>query len=173
MKGEGNRNKAKCLVYIAAFVLVQMAIIVAFSLTVMRIKSLKVQFGAVSVKSMSTINTTTVPSFNMRLMTQFTVKSTNFGHFKYGNSTVTLLYGGTPVGTAVIPMGRAKARQTRKVNIAIDISSDQLSSDTNLGNDINSGVLILTSEARLSGKVHLMKIIKKKKSGRNELHHSN
>ena len=56
---------------------------------------------------------------------------------------MTLLYGGTPVGTTVIPKGRAKAkaRQTRMVNITLDISSDQLSGDTNLGNDINSGVL--------------------------------
>ncbi|KAA8520885.1 hypothetical protein F0562_011558 [Nyssa sinensis] len=101
----------------------------------------------------------------MRLVTQFAVKNTNFGHFKYDNSTVTILYGGSPVGEAFIPRGRAKARQTRRFNVTVDISFEQLSGNPNLTNDINSGFLTLTSQARLSGKVELMKVIKKNKSG--------
>ena len=93
------------------------------------------------------------------------VKNTNFGHFKYENSSVTILYQGMPVGEALIEKARAKARSTRRFDVNISISSDKLTNTANLGNDINSGVLTLTSQAKLSGKVHLMKIIKKKKSG--------
>ncbi|KAA8520886.1 hypothetical protein F0562_011559 [Nyssa sinensis] len=163
-KGEGKRNNKKCLAYVAAFVVFQTAIITVFALTVMKIKSPKVRFGSVSVDNFSTGNTNS-PSLSMRLVTQFAVKNTNFGHFKYDNSTVTILYGGSPVGEAFIPRGRAKARQTRRFNVTVDISFAQLSGNPHLTNDINSGFLTLTSQARLSGKVQLMKVIKKNKSG--------
>ncbi|KAA8520883.1 hypothetical protein F0562_011556 [Nyssa sinensis] len=140
------------------------AIITVFALTVMKIKSPKVRFGTVSVENFSTGDTNS-PSLSMRLVTQFAIKNTNFGHFKYDNSTVTILYGGSPVGEAFIPRGRAKARQTRRFPVTVDIGPVQLSGNPNLANDINSGILTLTSQARLSGKVELMKVIKKKKSG--------
>ncbi|KAL3498917.1 hypothetical protein ACH5RR_041649 [Cinchona calisaya] len=152
-KGEGNRNK-KCLAYILAFIVFQTGIILIFALTVMRIKNPKVRFGAIAVDNFSTSNSSTSStSLNMRLLAQFTVKNTNFGHFKY-------------VGETVVPKGRAKARKTKKFNIMVDISTDRLSGNvTDLGNDINSGVLRLSSYAKLNGKVHLMKVIKKNKSG--------
>ncbi|OMO79648.1 Late embryogenesis abundant protein, LEA-14 [Corchorus capsularis] len=165
MKGEGKRNNAKCLAYVAAFIVFQTAVILVFALTVMRIKSPKVRFGAVAVESFSSGSSSNSPSFEMKLVAQVTVKNTNFGHFKYENSTVTIFYGGMPVGEAVIEKGRARARQTKKININIDISSSRLSSNSNLGNDMNAGVLPLSSQAKLSGKVHLLKVIKKKKSG--------
>lgn len=163
-KGEGNRNNKKCLAYIAAFIIFQTAIILVFALTIMRIKSPKVRFGAVAVDNISSTNPNS-PSFNMRLLTQLTVKNTNFGHFKYDNSTLTIMYNGIPVGEAVIPRARARARKTRRTTIIVNISSAAgLPNGTNLGSDINSGVLTLTSQARLRGKVHLMKVIKKRKS---------
>ncbi|KAL0371867.1 UNVERIFIED_CONTAM: hypothetical protein Scaly_0868300 [Sesamum calycinum] len=57
-KGEGKRSSKKCLAYVAAFVVFQTAVILVFALTVMKVKSPKV-----------------------------TIKNTNFGHFKYQNST--------------------------------------------------------------------------------------
>lgn len=75
------------------------------------------------------------------------------------------MYNGIPVGEAVIPRARARARKTRRTTIIVNISSAAgLPNGTNLGSDINSGVLTLTSQARLRGKVHLMKVIKKRKS---------
>ncbi|KAM7525814.1 hypothetical protein LguiA_015716 [Lonicera macranthoides] len=129
----------------------------------MRIKSPKVRFSDVTVDNISSTNPNS-PSFNMRLLTQLAVKNTNFGHFKYDNSTLTILYNGVPVGEAVIPRARARARRTRRTTIIVNISSAGLPSGNNLGSDINSGVLALTSQARLRGKVHLMKVIKKRKS---------
>ncbi|CAI9771779.1 unnamed protein product [Fraxinus pennsylvanica] len=162
-KGEG-RSKRKCFTCIAAFIVFQTAIILVFALTVMKIRSPKVRFNAMVVESFNSNNATS-PSINMQLLTQITVKNTNFGHFKYDNSTLSILYNGMPVGEAVIPRGRTKARKTQKFNISVAVSTDRLSGDTNLGNDMNSGILRLSSRAKLSGKVHLMKVIKKKKSG--------
>ncbi|XP_059664609.1 late embryogenesis abundant protein At1g64065-like [Cornus florida] len=161
---EGKRSSRKCLAYVAIFVVFQTAVILVFALTVMKIKSPKVRFGSITIDNISSTNTNST-SVSMRLNTQFTVKNTNFGHFKYDNSTVTVMYGGMAVGEAAIPSGRAKARQTKRFDIALDISTAHLSGNTNLANDINSGILTLTSQSKLSGKVHLMKVIKKKKSG--------
>ncbi|KAK9290284.1 hypothetical protein L1049_008451 [Liquidambar formosana] len=156
-------GRGKCLAYVAAFVVFQTIIILVFALTVMRIKNPKVRLGVVAVEDFSTTNST---SINMRLVAQVTVKNTNFGHFKYENSTATISYGGMAVGEAFIPKGRARARQTKRFNVTVDVTTDRLSSSSsNLVNDINSGVLAMSGEAKLSGKVHLMKVIKKKKSG--------
>ncbi|PIN01556.1 hypothetical protein CDL12_25931 [Handroanthus impetiginosus] len=164
-KGEGKRSTKKCLAYVAAFVVFQTAIILIFALTVMKVRSPKIRFNVIAVESFSSNNSTT-SSINMRLLAQVDIKNTNFGHFKYNNSTLTVLYDGVPLGEVVIPQGRAKARKTRRFNVAVDLSSERLSGNgNNLGNDINSGILRLRSEGRVSGKVHLMKIIKRNKSG--------
>uniref|UniRef100_A0A5B6ZD57 Late embryogenesis abundant protein LEA-2 subgroup domain-containing protein n=1 Tax=Davidia involucrata TaxID=16924 RepID=A0A5B6ZD57_DAVIN len=162
-KGEGRRSNKKCLAYVAAFIVFQTIIIAVFALTVMKIKSPKVRFGTIAVNNLNTYNNASV---SMTLLTQFAVKNTNFGHFKYDASNVTILYGGVAVAEAAIPKGRAKARQTKRFDVILDIASDRLSAaNPNLASDMNSGVLMLTSQAKLSGKVHLMKVIKKKKSG--------
>ncbi|XVE64766.1 hypothetical protein DITRI_Ditri07aG0128200 [Diplodiscus trichospermus] len=164
MKEEGKRNNAKCLAYVAAFVVFQTAIILIFALTMMRIRNPKVRFGDITVENFRTGNSTS-PFFDMKLVAHVTVKNTNFGHFKYESSTIRILYGGMPVGEAAVFKARAKARQTKKFYVAVNISSSMLSSNSNLGNDIASGVLPLSSQAKLNGKVHLMKVIKNKKSG--------
>ena len=124
----------------------------------MLIKSPKVRFGAVAVESFNSGNSS-LPSFDMKLVAEVRVKNTNFGHFKYENSNVTIFYGVVPVGEAAIIKDRARARQTKKFNINIDISSGGLLRNSNLGNDINAGVLPLSSRSKLSGKVHLFEKI--------------
>ncbi|CAN6579027.1 unnamed protein product [Malus baccata var. baccata] len=163
MKGEGKNTK--CLAYVAIFIVFQIIVITAFSLTVMKIKGPKVRFGTVAAENFSSISSNS-PSLSLNLVTKFAVKNTNFGHFKYPNSTVTIYYAGQAIGSADIPKGRARARSTRRTDVVISINTDKLSGSTNLGNDINSGLVPLTSEATLKGKVELMKIIKKNKSGK-------
>ncbi|KAL7150417.1 hypothetical protein ABFS83_05G110500 [Erythranthe nasuta] len=180
-KGEGKKSSKKCLDYVAVFVLFQAAVIMVLALTVMKIKSPKIRFNAIAVESFTSNhykkfnisqrlnngnNAGPTPSINMKLLTQLTIKNTNFGQFKYDNATLAILYNGVPLGEAVIPRGRVKARKTLKFNVSFDLNSDRLNGNNmNLGNDINSGVLRLSSQARVNGKVHLMKIIKKNKSG--------
>ncbi|GLT90830.1 hypothetical protein SLE2022_087470 [Rubroshorea leprosula] len=160
MKEEGKRSNKKCLLYVAAFVVFQTAIILVFALTVMRVKSPKLRFGTATVGNFSTA--ANLPSFD--LAAQVTVKNTNFGHFKYENSTLMILYGGFPVGEVAVLEGRTRAKQTKKFDVVVAVSSSRLSSNPNFQNDINTGVLRLSSEGKLSGKVELMKVIKRKKS---------
>ncbi|KAF8369382.1 hypothetical protein HHK36_032348 [Tetracentron sinense] len=156
------KKRIKCYAYIAAFAVFQTIIILVFALTVMRIKTPDVKLRSVTVEGLQVDNTT--PSFSMTLIAEVTVKNKNFGHYKFDNTTATISYGGITVGEAVIAKGRAKARNTRKMNITMAVTSSQLSGNSNLGSEINSGMVTLSSYAKLSGKVQLMKMMKKRKT---------
>ncbi|KAK9292497.1 hypothetical protein L1049_020470 [Liquidambar formosana] len=153
------KRNIKCLVYIVAGVILQTIIILVFVLTVMKIRNPKVRFGGVTVESLSSNSSS--PSFSMKLNAQVTVKNTNFGHFKFDNSTATISYKGTPVGSATIMKARARARSTKKLNITVEVTSSKVPSSSS---DLDSGILSLSSHAKLSGKIILFKVIKKKKS---------
>ncbi|KAG5558695.1 hypothetical protein RHGRI_008601 [Rhododendron griersonianum] len=147
------QKRKKYLIYFAAFVIFQTLIIVLFSLTVMKVKTPKFR-----VRSSSSINTFDVPQTNtsFTLNAQFGVKNTNFGPYKYDSTTVDFLYNGIQVGSAVIPKSKANFLSTKKINVPVDLNLS--------GSTSNSEILTLTSTARLSGKVELMLIMKKKKA---------
>ncbi|KAK8623545.1 hypothetical protein V6N13_118428 [Hibiscus sabdariffa] len=104
------------------------------------------------------------PSFNIKLNAQVAVKNTNFGHFKFENTTISFEYGGVGVGDALVARGRSKARSTKKMNVAVELNSNNIPNNSSLQSEIESGYLALTCHSKLSGKVQLMKLIKKKKS---------
>ncbi|GFY97378.1 hypothetical protein Acr_11g0016840 [Actinidia rufa] len=79
------------------------------------------------------------------------IKNRNFGKYKYESTTVNVTHGGVLVGKGVIWKGTAKARDTKEVGINVIVSSNGLTG--------NSGVLLLDVEAKLRGKVHLMKMM--------------
>ncbi|PSS34286.1 Late embryogenesis abundant protein [Actinidia chinensis var. chinensis] len=158
------KRNTKCLLYIVLGVILQTAIIVFFVLTFMRIRNPKVRFSSVAVKNLNVNSSSSSPSFTMKLTAQVTVKNTNFGHFKFGNTTANVSYKGSPVGIFVIAKARARARSTKKLDVTMTLTSNKVPSDAHLGSDLKSGKLTLTSYATLKGKVHLFKVIKKKKS---------
>ncbi|XP_057463852.1 late embryogenesis abundant protein At1g64065-like [Actinidia eriantha] len=156
------QKRKKWALYIIAFVIFQTCVIVFFSMTVMKFRTPK--FRVRLANSFETFDVQP-SSFNMRMNTQLGVKNTNFGPFKYGNSTVYFYYRGTQVGSAIIPKSKANFRRTKKVNIAVDlIAPTSQASNSELAADVSSGIVPLTSTSRLSGKIEIMFIFKKKKS---------
>nr|DAD43220.1 TPA_asm: hypothetical protein HUJ06_001450 [Nelumbo nucifera] len=166
------KRNVKCFAYIAAFVVFQTIIILVFALTVLKIKTPSVKLSSVTVDNLSlnpnTTASTVSPSFSMTVVAQVAVKNKNFGHFKFDNSTAIISYRGVAVGEALIPRARAKARKTRRMDVTMEVTSQRMSDDAlgleNLRTDIDSGFLSFTSYAKLSGKVHLIKIMKKRKT---------
>ncbi|GLT41426.1 hypothetical protein SLA2020_154920 [Shorea laevis] len=158
-KEQKKKKRIKCLVYILAFAVFQTGIILLFALTVMRFKNPKFRIGPAT--TLDNFGTENAPSFNLILNTQFTVKNTNFGHFKYEDGTVTFNYEDAIVGNVTVKKGRARARSTKKVDLEVNLNyNGQL---TNTGGRIPE-VLRLSNKAKLEGKIHFMKVIKKKKS---------
>ncbi|XVE64765.1 hypothetical protein DITRI_Ditri07aG0128100 [Diplodiscus trichospermus] len=161
------KKRIKYAVYIAAFAVFQTAVILGFALTVMRVKNPKVRIGKITIETMETNNTSAAAaaaSFDLKFTAQVTVKNTNFGHYKFDNSTLRFLYDGVTVGVAVIPKARAKARSTKRLDVTVEVNSRALTSTTALGSELSSNVLTLKSQAKLKGKVELMKVMKKSKS---------
>ncbi|XP_062154491.1 late embryogenesis abundant protein At1g64065-like [Alnus glutinosa] len=158
------KRNIKCLAFIVAGVISQTVTTVLFLLLVMRIRNPKLRLGSVSVESFNLNSSSSSPSFSIKLSAQVTVKNTNFGHFKFDNSTATISYRGTEIGEGAISKERARFRSTKKLNVTVTASSGKASTNSHLRSDIDSGILQLSSRAKLSGKIHLFFIFKKKKS---------
>ncbi|XP_057969315.1 late embryogenesis abundant protein At1g64065-like [Malania oleifera] len=158
------RKSLKRVAYIVAFVVFQTAIILLFALVVMRIRAPKVKLSNLKIGDISITNTTGLPSFNMSFTTRITIKNTNFGNYKFEISNVTFTYKGILVGHAIIPKGQARFRSTKKIEVTADVNSNGVFNSLELRNDIESGILRLEGRAKLSGKVQLMMVMKKKKS---------
>ncbi|OMO98816.1 Late embryogenesis abundant protein, LEA-14 [Corchorus capsularis] len=159
------KKRMKLIAYFAAFAIFQTIVILVFSLTVMRIKNPKFRVRSVTVDDLTFTSTPNSPSFKMSFNAEVGVKNTNFGHFKFENTTISFDYRGIQVGEAFVAKGRAKARSTKKMTVIVELNSNNIiPANSNLGSDISSGFLTLTSHSKLNGKVHLTKIIKKKKA---------
>ena len=156
-----NKKRKKWAIYIIAFIIFQAGIIALFTMTIMKFRTPK--FRIRPVNSLDTINGQ-ASSFSAKLSTQLGIKNTNFGPYKYSASNITFYHKGTPVGTAVIPKSKANFRRTKKVNVAVDLAvPSSLASNTEWTSAVSSGVLPLTSQSKLTGKIEIMFIFKKKR----------
>ncbi|KAB1215403.1 hypothetical protein CJ030_MR4G025307 [Morella rubra] len=151
------KKRIKLAIYIVAFAVFQVIVITAFALTVMKVKTPKVRLGTVALSNVNT----DANSFDISFTTQVTIKNTNFGPYKYDATNVTFTYQGITVGQASIPKSKAGMRSTKKVSVTVNVNSNSLPTNPNLG---SAGVLTLSSQAKLSGKVELIFVMKKKKS---------
>ncbi|KAB1211206.1 hypothetical protein CJ030_MR6G021604 [Morella rubra] len=157
------KKRIKWAIYIVAFLVFQILVITAFSLTVMRFKNPKVRLGEFTVQNLTT-GTQTSPSFDINIAAQVKIKNTNFGPYKYDSTNATFMYRGLTVGQATIPKGKAGMLSTKKISVTVNVNSDALPNASSLGSDLNARVLTLNSHAKLNGKVTLMLVMKKKKS---------
>ncbi|XP_008343502.1 late embryogenesis abundant protein At1g64065-like [Malus domestica] len=155
------QKRIKLAMYIGFFIVFQIMIITVISLTVMKVKTPKVRLGNINVQELNFVPAS--PSFDTKFTTQIKVKNTNFGPYKYDAGIVTFLFQGATVGQVSIPKSKAGMLSTKKIEVEVNLSSSALSS-SNLGSELSSGVLTLNSAAKLTGKVELMFIMKKKKS---------
>ncbi|KAI8540422.1 hypothetical protein RHMOL_Rhmol09G0262800 [Rhododendron molle] len=156
----------KWLLYGLAFVIFQTGIIVLFSLTVMKVRTPRFHVRSGVLSSVQTDGTTNPPSNNLMLNAVLGVKNTNFGPYKYKNSTIYFFYNGTRVGSAEIPDSKAGFRATKKINVAANLVDPAASGNSTelMFNILNSGTLPLIGQSTLNGKVELMFIFKKKKA---------
>ncbi|KAK4363014.1 hypothetical protein RND71_018255 [Anisodus tanguticus] len=160
----GIKKRKKFLVYVVLFTLFQIAVILFSSLYIMKVRTPKFRVQSATFENIVSKNAENA-SFNITINVILSVKNTNFGPYKYRNSSVYIYYNGVSIGEAFVSQGKAGFKSTKKFNVIVNISSkDMLRKDSQLRNDLNSGTLILTSKSKLEGKVELMFVFKKKKS---------
>ncbi|XP_039168142.1 uncharacterized protein LOC104443938 isoform X2 [Eucalyptus grandis] len=90
-------------------------------------------------------------------------QNTNWGPFKYDASSIDFTYGGFKVGQATILKGKANFKSTKKIDVNVTLSSTNLTGNSNLRSDLSTGLMNLTSQGELSGKVTVMFMFKKRK----------
>ncbi|RXI08342.1 hypothetical protein DVH24_022486 [Malus domestica] len=163
---DSHRKRNRCLLCIAAGIIVQTVIIVLFVVFVLRVKTPKVRLDSVAIDSNTLVinSSSSSPSFKVQFTTVVAVKNNNFGHYKFESSKATFSYEGTEVGEGTIDKEKAKAKKTKRIDVLVSLSSNKISSHSQLSSDLSSGNLTFTAYAKLDGKVHLLNIIKKKKS---------
>ncbi|PIN16257.1 hypothetical protein CDL12_11095 [Handroanthus impetiginosus] len=158
------RKRRRWLLYIVLFAIFQTAIILLFVLTIMRIRTPKFRLNSALVDTLTYSADAANPTFNIRINAELSVKNTNFGRYKFQDSAVSFYYNGDPVGTLFIPNSRAKARSTKRLEAAVDLSSAGMPNRPQLGADLSSGVLFLKGRSRLNGEVEVLRVLKRKKS---------
>ncbi|CAK9134366.1 unnamed protein product [Ilex paraguariensis] len=153
----------RCCGCIAALLLIQAVVVIILIFTVFKVKDPKIKLNGVTIDKLELVSGTNIPrpGTNMSLTADVSVKNPNFASFKYKNTTTALYYYGSQIGEARGPPGHAKAHRTMRMNITVDIMTDNLISNPNLQSDANSGKLILTSYSRVAGRVNMLKLIKK------------
>ncbi|KAI6707152.1 hypothetical protein NL676_010114 [Syzygium grande] len=164
MDEEAKRKKRmKWTIGIIAFVIFQVVQALFFVLVIMKFKSPKFRIGEYDVQTLN-VGTQASPSFDMSFIAPIRVKNTNWGPFKYDASTVSFTYGGVQVGQAIIPKSKANFKSTKKIDVSVTLSSANLPSTSNLGNELSSGIITLNSQGELKGKVTVMFMFKKTKT---------
>ncbi|OWM85273.1 late embryogenesis abundant protein At1g64065-like [Punica granatum] len=162
---EKKKRRMKWAAYIAAFAVFQVIVILVFVMVVMKVRTPKFRIGdGVVVQSLTTGDASSSPSFNMSFSAPIRIKNNNFGPYKYDATLVNFTYGGIQVGQATIPKSTANFMGTKKLDVTVSVSSAPLTDTSGLSRELNSGILTLSSQARMNGKSEIMLIFKKKKA---------
>ncbi|KAL8049565.1 hypothetical protein ABFX02_06G027100 [Erythranthe guttata] len=153
------RKHTHCLIYIGLLAIFQIAVVIVFSLTVMKIRNPRFRIRSAHLTNFNA-GTPASPAFTGTVNAEFSVKNANFGRYKYMDTTVDFFYRGTRVGEVFVRESRAGWRTKKKFNVAVDLSL----ANAQLASDLNAGVVPISSEARMIGSVELLFVLKKNRS---------
>lgn len=161
-KPRPSKRSNKCPVYILAAVVALSAVALVFSLIVLRPNDPEFALSEVSVKSLNYTNDYPSTWLDATLAARATIGNTNFGWFEFEKSNLTVTYNGTVVGEEELEGGTVGSRGTKYIDVTVGVRSSRISDLRNLSSDMSDNVLELTSSAQLRGRVHLIKIVKRR-----------
>ncbi|KAL2348006.1 hypothetical protein Fmac_002006 [Flemingia macrophylla] len=149
------RRSAKCFVFfLSAFVI--LCALVLVSATVLRPRKPRLRILTSAESNQFTYNATSPPSFNATFTIFLTIRNPNYGSFSYRTTTLSVLLAAANIARREIAAGTVGYRDTKQLSVTVNVGSV---TENNL-----SGSLSLTSYVKLSGTVHLLKIIDVRKS---------
>ncbi|CAN8279243.1 unnamed protein product [Cochlearia groenlandica] len=97
---------------------------------------------------------------NLTLHVDVSLRNPNRVGFSYKDSSALLNYRGQLIGEAPLPANRISPRQTRFLNLTLNLMADRLLSESDLLSDVMSGDIPLNTFVKVSGKVSVLKIFK-------------
>ncbi|KAI4376133.1 hypothetical protein MLD38_013924 [Melastoma candidum] len=154
----------KLPVYLFAFFVSLCAVLLVFSLIVLRPNSPTLRIADVSAKHLAyDLGNSTF--LNATVIAGVTLTNTNFGRFVFeGNgSVVGLAFDGDVLGEREIGGGSVAARRMRRIEVEVEVAYRVSSPPAagNLSRGIDVGLLELRGYGRIGGKVHLLKYVKR------------
>lgn len=167
--GTQKRKRSKCFVFMLAFLVLMSIALLGFSSVVLRIKSPRMKIDAVEIRKLGYGRTAdNFVWLNMTMViTGITIKNTNYGgRFKFQDSKLSVLYGNTEIGSTKIGGGSVHAREKRRMNnVTVQVTAKMVGDQEENGNLISSEIGLeivkLSSHARLSGEILVLKKIKR------------
>ncbi|GMJ00306.1 hypothetical protein HRI_003699800 [Hibiscus trionum] len=134
IKPRPQEKNSKCLVYVLAIMVIQGAVLLIFGTIFLRARTPGFEFGSVGVRNLKYRTNSSSPTFNFTLVTAISIENTNFGEFRFDNTTGTVWCGSVVVGEFKMPTGRAQARATQRLNVSVDVSSVRVPNTSGLSN---------------------------------------
>ncbi|KAG5061528.1 hypothetical protein AAZX31_01G208200 [Glycine max] len=167
------KESSKCLVYALVVFVAILFIWLVFASIVLRVGDPQIQLKSARLMH-NTYNNHSVSSnssFKVTLLARVSLTNPNlFCRFYYGNTRVSVLYGASSVGAWELEGARLEGRETKEIDFVVHMSfsTKLVVVKRNLTNDTthsdSAGMLKLRSYAKLSGTVHVLNMVNKKKT---------
>ncbi|CAN8245417.1 unnamed protein product [Cochlearia groenlandica] len=153
-------NPGNCLVYSLTIIVIVFAVSLILSLIFLRISKPDIETVSISTSNLrfGNNNNSSNSYFNATLVSDITIRNSNFGAFEYGESSLRIVYAEQGVvGESVIGEGRVEAHKTvRLTGIVVEIGSYRLLNLRDLDSDLRLGFLELGSVVEIRGKIKVM-----------------
>ncbi|XP_010251952.1 PREDICTED: uncharacterized protein LOC104593683 [Nelumbo nucifera] len=157
------RFTVQCCGIITALFLLHIVVFSVLALTVFRFKDPDIQLTSITIDGAGNLTQIfSSSSYNVTVTNQLAISNRNWGEFKFDDSTLTFSYLNAVLGEGQIPGGRVKKRSTRRMKVTMEVRSDQLLKAPNL---VGSEFIRLSSYAKLNGKVKMLNMMKRSRSG--------
>ncbi|CAK9156565.1 unnamed protein product [Ilex paraguariensis] len=159
-----HQRSSKCFVYTLAAVVFLSMVLLIFASVVLRVDTPNVEIRSAWMENLR-YGTSPSPSLNLTLISEVAVDNKNFGRFKLEKSSkASLLHGNETVGDTEINVWGVRARETKRVNATVQVRANGLWASMNFSREIDSGLVKLSSYAKLRGEVLVMKKLKRNKT---------
>ncbi|XP_062074961.1 late embryogenesis abundant protein At1g64065-like [Humulus lupulus] len=161
-----HRRKMRRLYLVAVVVLILTVGILVFSITIFHINAPSFRIRSFTIDELTISSANTV---DMKFEAEMGIKNTDFGHFDFEQTSLSFFYRGARLALghddddhddSLIDQGIVKARSTKKIKFSAEMGTTSSMS----AEDIESRYFTLNCKATMNGTIHLMKLIKRKRS---------
>ncbi|KAJ7239231.1 hypothetical protein O6H91_04G104000 [Diphasiastrum complanatum] len=152
-----------CLGVTVTIVVILVIILIILFFTLLKAKDPRIKVNSLLLENFQAALSlpTFQPAITLVLSLNVTINNPNRSSFKYNNSTSYLFYHGETVGEAPIPAGQISALGKQTLVTLLHIQADRFLLNPNLLPDVTLGILPISSQTILSGRVKLLKLIKR------------
>lgn len=154
-----HRSCIKCCGCTVAILLVICMIIVVLMFTILRVHDPSLKMNSVNIDGVDRA-TSFGPGLNLTIVADVSIKNPNVASFRFANTTTHLYYNGSIIGESNTLSGEVGARKTLRMNVWIEVMVDKMMKIGRLKSDLDMGLLPISSDTKVSGKVKITSGIK-------------